>query len=53
MTDVLPVIIDPEISENNEEEQKSLSMEINDEEVFSEEEEEPLPEVKPKVRIDN
>lgn len=53
MTDVLPVIIDPEISENNEEEQKSLSMEINDEEVFSEEEEEPLPEVKPKVKIDN
>ena len=54
MSSVLPVIIDPEISENPENEEKSLNVEINDEEVFSEgeEEEETLPEVKPKVKIE-
>ena len=54
MSSVLPVIIDPEISENIENEEKSLNVEINDEEVFSEgeEEEETLPEVKPKVKIE-
>jgi hypothetical protein len=53
MSSVLPVIIDPEISEDIENEEKSLNVEINDEEVFSEEEEEEqLPEVKPKVKIE-
>ena len=40
MSSVLPVIIDPEISENPENEEKSLNVEINDEEVFSDNEEE-------------
>lgn len=54
MSSVLPVIIDPETPENIENTEKNIDVEINDEEVFSDEEveEEPLPEVKPKQKIE-
>ena len=57
MSSVLPVIIDNQEPENSENEQKNLDIQIEDneeEEMFSdkEEEEETLPEVKPKQKIE-
>ncbi len=54
MSSVLPVIIDNQEPIDTEPEQKNLDIQIEDEEMFSEEEkeEEPLPEVKPKKKIE-
>ena len=55
MSSVLPVIIDKEEpidTEPVEESKKNLDIKIEDDEMFSEEEEEPLPEVKPKKKIE-